>query len=97
MTFTALLELTLKPESVGDADAVIADTLKATRAFDGCEGVDVLKDTADETHVVLLERWASQEADAAYRAWRATPEGKSGLAGLLAGAPRLTTFTAADV
>ena len=70
---TVLLELTLTPASVAAAPAVIGQTLEATRAFDGCLGVDVLVDAADETHVVLLERWESLERDDAYRAWRATP------------------------
>ncbi|GAC1324391.1 MAG: hypothetical protein NVSMB16_17030 [Acidimicrobiales bacterium] len=58
----------------------------------------MLIDTADETHVVLIERWDSAESDAAYRAWRSTPEGASRLRTILAGAPRLTKCTlAADV
>ncbi len=95
MSITALLDLTLKPESVADAPAVIRETLKATRAFDGCLGVEVLMDAEDETHVVLLEQWDSLESDAAYRAWRATPDGASDLRTLLASAPRLTKFTTA--
>ena len=94
---TSLLELTLSPASVADAPAVIGRTLEATRAFDGCLGVDVLVDSADETHVVLLERWESLERDDAYRAWRATPEGASQLGTLLAAPPRLTRFTTTEV
>ena len=94
---TALLELTLTPEGVATAPAVIGETLQATRAFDGCLGVDVLVDTDDETHVVLLERWESLEHDDAYRAWRATPEGASTLRTVLAAPPRLTRFTTTDV
>ena len=35
MTITALLELTLKADSVTDAPSVLAKTLEATRAFAG--------------------------------------------------------------
>ena len=90
MTITALLDLTLKPESVADAPAILHETLAATRAFDGCLSVEVLTDIADKTHIVLLERWDSVESDAAYRSWRATPDGASPLGAILAGAPRLT-------
>lgn len=95
MTVTSLLELALRPESVADAPAVIRRTLEATRAFEGCLGVDVLVDTDDPTRVVLLETWASLEDDDAYRAWRATPDGASQLATVLARPPVLTRFTTA--
>ncbi len=98
MAITALLELTLRPESVADAPEVIRETLTATRAFPGCLKVDVLIDAADRTHVVVVEEWESLEHDDAYRAWRATPEGASGLAGIIAAPPRLTRLSlAADI
>jgi quinol monooxygenase YgiN len=94
MTITALLELTLKAESVADAPTVLAKTLEATRAFPGNEGIEVLYDVANPAHVVVIERWASLEHDDAYRAWRATPEGASGLGALLSERPRLTRWSA---
>ena len=87
MPVIATLELTLTPDAVSKAPAVIHETLVATRAFDGCLGVRVLSDTSDPAHVILLETWESAGHDAAYRAWRATPEGASGLGELLAAAP----------
>ena len=87
MPVIATLELTLTPDAVDKAPAVIHDTLVATRAFDGCLGVQVLFDTSDPSHVILLETWESASHDAAYRAWRATGEGASGLGGLLAAPP----------
>lgn len=97
MTVTAMLDLRLKSESIESAPAVIHEVLTATRAFPGCLGVDVLIDSADPAHVILLERWESLEADAAYREWRAG-DGKSNLGTILAGAPQLSLFeTAADV
>lgn len=96
MPITALLELTLKPESVADAPAVLAQTLEATRAFAGNQGVEVLDDVDDPTHVLVLETWESLRHDDAYRAWRATPEGASKLRELLAAPPRLTRWTTAE-
>lgn len=95
MTITALLDLTLLPASVIDAPSVLRDTLQATRAFPGCLGAEVLVDSDDATHIVLLERWDSLASDAAYRAWRATPDGASKLGTLLASPPRLSKFTTA--
>ena len=94
MTITALLELTLKAEQVADAPRLLTETLEATRAFAGNQGVEVLYDVTDPGHVVVIERWASLDDDDAYRAWRATPEGASGLGALLAERPRLTRWNA---
>jgi heme oxygenase (mycobilin-producing) len=97
MAITAFLELKLTPEALDQGvHAELAAILKDTRAFDGCLGVDVLIDSEDPTHLVAVERWASEEADAAYRAWRATPEGQTNLAGFVAAPPTLTHFRQAD-
>lgn len=96
MAITAILDLQLKPESLGTAHAVIHETLIATRAFPGCYHVAVLVDTDDPAHVVLYETWESVEHDRAYRAWRATPEGASPLGSILAAAPKLTLFAVAE-
>lgn len=96
MAITSLLELTLKPESVADAPAVIRETLVATRARDGFLDVQVMVDETDPTHVVLIETWESLEHDAAYRVWRATPEGASNLGTVLASPPVLTKLTPLD-
>ncbi len=92
MSLTALLELRLNPDALDGALAKVKEVLAATRAFPGCEGVDVLVDRDDRTHVIVHERWESAEADAAYRAWRAG-EGVSDLGSVLTAAPVLTVLT----
>ena len=93
MPITAILEVMLKPESVDAAPAVLQEVLAATRAFPGCLSLEVLTDEADPTHVTIVETWESLEQDLAYRAWRATPEGKSTLGSILAGAPKLAKYS----
>ncbi len=51
----------------------------------------MLADVEDPGHVVLVEHWASLEAEDAYRAWRAS-EGESPLAPLLTGSRTLTRY-----
>jgi heme oxygenase (mycobilin-producing) len=92
----ALLELQLKADSLETAHKVIHETLAATRAFPGCLGATVLVDSADPAHVVVYETWESIEHDQAYRQWRRTPEGASGLGPILAAPPKLTIFTVAE-
>lgn len=94
MSTTALLDLRLDPHDVDGGMRVLREVLVATRAFAGNEGVEVLVDTADPAHVIVYERWASLEADGAYRAWRAG-DGASGLGSVLVAAPVLTILTPA--
>jgi heme oxygenase (mycobilin-producing) len=96
MATTAILELRLKPDSLESAHGVIHATLTATRAFPGCLSVTTLVDSADPAHVAIYETWESIEHDQAYRAWRATPEGASGLGPILAAPPKLTQYTVAE-
>ncbi|GAB7192114.1 hypothetical protein NUM3379_28230 [Kineococcus sp. NUM-3379] len=95
MTLIALMDLRLRPGSGPEALAVLHETLAATRAFEGCLGVDVLVDTDDPAHVVVHERWDSPRSDAAYREWRSSPEGASQLPSVLAAEPVLTRLTVA--
>ncbi len=93
MAITVFFELRVKPEALDQGlHAELHTILTDTRAFDGCLGVDVLIDTTDPTHFVAVERWESEEHDAAYRAWRAG-DGKTNLAVYLATPPVLTKFS----
>jgi quinol monooxygenase YgiN len=96
MPTTAILELQLKADSLETAHEVIHATLTGTRAFPGCLDVTVLIDSHDPAHVVIYENWESIEHDRAYRAWRATPEGASGLGPILAAPLKLTQLTVAE-
>ena len=96
MPVTAILDLQLRADALDRANDVMRETLTATRAFPGCLSVTVLVDSADPTHVAVYEQWESPEADAAYRRWRATEDGASGLGTVLAAAPTLTLFTIAE-
>jgi heme oxygenase (mycobilin-producing) len=72
MPIVTVLDLTFRPDAADEGLAVLLDALAATRAFDGCLGVETLVERGDPAHVVVIERWESFEHDQAYRAWRAT-------------------------
>jgi quinol monooxygenase YgiN len=93
---TVVLDITFRPGNLESMFAKLEETLRVTRGFDGCEGVEVLFDASEPAHVLVIERWASDEADAAYRDWRAGP-GRSRLAELLASAPVLTRYGSSRV
>ncbi|MEV4418661.1 antibiotic biosynthesis monooxygenase family protein [Patulibacter sp. NPDC049589] len=95
MSVTAILDLHFKPEAVEQALEILTRALADTRAFDGCEGVTVVQDRDDPAHVVAVEQWASLEADARYREWRAGDGAITDLPPTLAGAPSL--FVGTDI
>ncbi len=92
MSITSLLDLRIKPGVLDDAHEMLRSILFDTRAFPGCQGVDVLVDVADPTHLILKESWESIDADTAYRAWRAG-EGATELGTVLTAAPALTVLS----
>jgi len=59
MTTIVLLDI-----PAGDArDAVLAlmrDALPVTRAFDGCEGLELLANQDDTGNILIYERWQSR-------------------------------------
>lgn len=83
MTIVSLLDVRVRADALDRAEAVLAETLTATRAFAGCLGVEVIRDVDDPGHYIAVERWESIEDDDAYRAWRATPGGASPLGAIL--------------
>jgi quinol monooxygenase YgiN len=93
VTITSILDLHIKPEDAAGAPAVLRNVLTATRNFDGNLGVDVYLDTEDPAHFVVIEKWESMEADTAYRAWRATPDGNSILRDIVAAPPILSKLS----
>jgi quinol monooxygenase YgiN len=90
MPITSIFDLRLPPENLDKGYEVVRSTLVPTRAFPGCEGIEVLVDEDDPAHLIILERWASADDDAAYHAWRRTPEGASDLKHFMDPASRLT-------
>jgi quinol monooxygenase YgiN len=92
MAITSIVTLRFKPEFVAQAEAVVRSSLELARGFEGNLGIDVLVDQADDTRWLLVERWESDEADSAYRAYRAEKGIRSELAPLLAGPPEVVKF-----
>jgi quinol monooxygenase YgiN len=96
MVVIAILECHFQPEKVDAGIDWLRRNLVATRAFDGCLGVDVFKDGDVPSRVIAVERWASLGHDRAYRAWR-DGEGRIVEGGdLFAGPTKLTVGVVCD-
>ena len=71
MSHSAFAEFPCNP---GRGPAFLADAmmpaLEDTRAFDGCESIEVYVDEDDPDLVILWEKWASRPQYEAYISWR---------------------------
>ncbi len=96
MTVKVLLEATAKPGTGADLVATFASILPDTRAYDGCAGVEVLRNQDDPDNLVLVETWESRAHYEKYFAWRQ----ETGLVGQLveaiAGPPSIRYFDTTD-
>jgi quinol monooxygenase YgiN len=93
----ALLEFRFKPDVVDHVPDALSRTLAVTRTFDGCQRIDVLVDSEDQTRYLLVEVWESMEHDTAYREFRASPGGASELGPLLAAPPVLLYYSLTSI
>lgn len=70
MSHTVLVEINCKPGMGAEYNAAMAPLLPDTRAFAGCELVEVYVDQDNPDTVFLWEKWASRKDQEAYLAWR---------------------------
>ena len=93
MTAIVHLTLQLNPAKLDIVPGILNETLAATRAWPGNEGLEVIVDDADPAHIIVVEQWATAEDHDAYAAWRTTPEGVSRLGEVVAAVPVKTIFS----
>ena len=70
MSVTVTLEFSIRPERVEEFKALLKDLLVDTRAFEGCQRVDVYQDQDRPGYIYLVEDWASKNHQQKYQAWR---------------------------
>lgn len=71
MAVMILLEVEVSPDKADDLKAVLGDMLVDTRAFDGCIGVEAIRDQERPGTIILVQRWQSRAHYERYSAWRA--------------------------
>jgi len=66
---------------------ILQGGLEDTRAFEGCELIEIYTDADDPDHIFLFEKWTTRENHTAYMAWR-TENGMAEMIGpFMAGMP----------
>ncbi len=97
MSVVVFLEMQIKPEAVNDVKAFLKDNLADTRAYAGCQGLDVY-DNLDETgNLVIYERWDSRAQYEKYLAWRTETGAMDRVGAMLKAPPSIRYFERVDV
>jgi quinol monooxygenase YgiN len=96
MSIVVLLDFKVKPDGVEDSIQLFKKILPDTRAYPGCEGVDVYNNADDPTNIILYERWQSKEHYQKYLAWRTQTGFMDTFGAKLAGAPTIRYFNRRD-
>lgn len=92
MAVTVLLELQAQPDKVDQLIETFRQILPDTRAYDGCEGVEVQQNQDEKTNVVLIERWATRPQYEKYLAWRTETGALEALGALVAAPPSIRFY-----
>lgn len=97
MSVMVLVDMQVKPEAVNEVKGLLKQTLPDTRAYAGCQRIDIYGDQDDAGHLVFYQQWDTRAHHQRYVDWRT----QSGLLGKLAekltGPPKVRYFERVDV
>ena len=96
MTSTVILEISLKPDEIDSAIALFKESLPDTRAYDGCQSIEVIQGDDDPTCLIVYEKWESRSHYEKYLAWREETGFLDKLGAFLAGPPKITYLNSVD-
>ena len=96
MAVKIVLELKAKPGAGDSLLETFRSILPDTRAYDGCIGVDTLRDRDDPDTLVLVETWESRAHYEKYFAWRQESGLVEQLGKVVAAPPNLRYFDHTD-
>jgi quinol monooxygenase YgiN len=97
MSVVVLLEIQVKPEAVNEVKALLKQILPDTRAYAGCQGIDIYGNLDDTGNLVFYERWESRPHYQKYLAWRTETGAVEKLSAKLTGPPNIRYYERVDV
>ena len=96
MSTIVLLAMQVKPEAIDEMKAFLHRILPDTRAYDGCQGVDIYSNLDDTGNLVFYQRWDSRQHYEKYLAWRTEMGTATQLRAMAASPPRIRYFERVD-
>jgi quinol monooxygenase YgiN len=97
MGIVVILEFKVKADVVEESKKYFKKILVDTRAYPGCEGLEVYTNVDDPAVFIFHERWQSKEHYGKYMAWRSGNGSMEEFGAKLAGAPTIRYFNREDV
>jgi len=70
MSVIVIVNLSAKDESLEELKKYFKEILPDTRSFEGCQGVQLYENKESPTKLTVHSKWASEEAQKKYGAWR---------------------------
>jgi quinol monooxygenase YgiN len=70
MSVPLLVEFSVHPDRQPEFLDLLRDLLPETRAFHGCERIDIYVDGGSPGRVLLFEKWTDRGRQQAYLSWR---------------------------
>lgn len=92
MSVIVLLEVQSKPESLLELTTTLEHILTDTRAFEGCQGVQVTANQGDSCNLILIEKWESRQHHEKYMGWRTETGALEALGAMLSQPPSIRYF-----
>ena len=96
MTTRVILEVKAKPGTGDELIAFFRSILPETRAYEGCAGVETLRNSDDADNVVVVEDWETREQYEKYLAWQRDRGTSARLMEALAEPPVIRHFDVTD-
>jgi len=97
MSITVMLEIQSKPESIDELKTTLKAILPDTRAYDGCENVQVTTNQDDALNLILVETWESRQHYETYLGWRDERGDLEALGKMLSQAPNIRYYDTLDI
>ncbi len=96
MSVLVLLEVQVKPEEISNMKAYMEEIIPDTRAYEGCQRIDVYFDTGDTASMVAVEYWDSRAHYEKYHLWRKETGVLDRIGAMLTGSPSIRYFNRID-
>lgn len=96
MSTVVLLEMQVRPEAVSEVKAMLKEILPDTRAYAGCQGIDIYSNLDDGGNLVFHERWTTRDHYQKYLNWRTETGVLDKLGAKLAGPPKIRYYERVD-
>lgn len=96
MGVLVLVEASVKSEDISKMKSYVAEIFPDTRAYEGCQRVDLYFNKEDAGNLLLVEHWESRAHHEKYVGWRTETGVMDKIGAMLAGPPSIRYFERTD-